>query len=102
KVLRKARKGSRVVYVPGNHDEFLRSYYGTHFGGVEVVETAIHETADGRRYLVIHGDVFDMVVRHAKWLALLGDWAYETALFCNTYLNLVRRKLGFSYWSLSA
>jgi UDP-2,3-diacylglucosamine pyrophosphatase LpxH len=102
KLLRKGRKGSRIVYLPGNHDEFLRSYYGMHFGGIEVVETAIHETADGRRYLVIHGDVFDMVVRHAKWLALLGDWAYETALVVNTHLNHVRRRLGLSYWSLSA
>ena len=57
--LRKARKGARIIYVPGNHDEFLRDYYGTHFGGIEVVETAIHEAADGRRYLVVHGDVFD-------------------------------------------
>lgn len=102
KLLRKARKGSRVIYIPGNHDEFLRKYYGSHFGGVEVVETAIHEGADGRRYLVIHGDFFDMVVRHAKWLALLGDWAYETALMLNTHLNAVRRHLGLSYWSLSA
>jgi len=72
KLLRKARKGARVVYVPGNHDEFLRDYYGTHFGGIEVVETAIHQAADGRRYLVVHGDVFDMVVKHARWLALLA------------------------------
>ncbi|RXF74989.1 UDP-2,3-diacylglucosamine diphosphatase [Hansschlegelia zhihuaiae] len=102
KLLRKGRKGARIVYLPGNHDEFLRDYYGTHFGGIEVVETAIHETATGRKYLVIHGDIFDMVVRHARWLAFLGDWAYETALAVNTYLNLVRRKLGLSYWSLSA
>ncbi|MFC7053708.1 UDP-2,3-diacylglucosamine diphosphatase [Hansschlegelia quercus] len=102
KLLRKARKGSRVIYIPGNHDEFLRKYYGQHFGGVEVAETAIHEAADGRRYLVIHGDFFDMVVRHAKWLALLGDWAYETALTLNRYLNAARRSLGLSYWSLSA
>ncbi|MDR6286078.1 UDP-2,3-diacylglucosamine pyrophosphatase LpxH [Methylopila jiangsuensis] len=102
KLLRKARKGAKVVYLPGNHDEFLRSYYGSHFGGIEVVETAIHESANGKRYLVIHGDIFDMVVRHAKWLAFLGDWAYETALMVNTYLNLARRKLGFPYWSLSA
>jgi UDP-2,3-diacylglucosamine pyrophosphatase LpxH len=102
KLLRKSRKGARIVYVPGNHDEFLRDYYGTHFGGIEVAETAIHEAADGRRYLVIHGDVFDMVVRHARWLALLGDWAYETALAVNTYVNLARRRLGLSYWSLSA
>ncbi len=102
KLLRKGRKGARIVYLPGNHDEFLRDYYGSHFGGIEVMETAIHEAVDGRRYLVIHGDVFDMVVRHAKWLALLGDWAYETALMVNTYLNMARRRLGFPYWSLSA
>ena len=101
KLLRKARKGSRLIYLPGNHDEFLRDYYGTHFGGIEVVETATHEAADGRRYLVVHGDVFDMVVKHARWLALLGDTAYDFAIFVNRYFNLIRRKLGFSYWSLS-
>ncbi|WP_238122936.1 MULTISPECIES: UDP-2,3-diacylglucosamine diphosphatase [unclassified Xanthobacter] len=101
KLLRKGRKGTRIVYLPGNHDEFLRDYYGTHFGGIEVVETAIHEAADGKRYLVIHGDVFDVVVRHARWLAFLGDWAYSAALTTNTYVNRVRRKLGLTYWSLS-
>jgi len=101
KLLRKARKGARLVYLPGNHDEFLRDYYGTHFGGIEVVENAIHEAADGRRYLVVHGDVFDMVVKHARWLALLGDTAYELAILINRYFNAVRRRLGFSYWSLS-
>lgn len=101
KVLRKGRKGARIVYLPGNHDEFLRDYYGSHFGGIEVVETAIHEAADGKKYLVIHGDVFDVVVRHAKWLAFLGDGAYTLALGVNTYLNWFRRKLGFPYWSLS-
>ena len=102
KLLRKARKGARIVYVPGNHDEFLRSYYGAHFGGVEVREHDIHEAADGRRLLIIHGDQYDMVVRHAKWLAHLGDWAYVFALSVNTIFNYVRRKLGFRYWSLSA
>jgi UDP-2,3-diacylglucosamine pyrophosphatase LpxH len=101
KLLRKARKGARVVYVPGNHDEFLRDYYGTHFGGIEVVETAIHDAADGRRYLVVHGDAFDMVVKHARWLALLGDTAYDFAILVNRYFNAVRRRLGFRYWSLS-
>ncbi|TCT01001.1 UDP-2,3-diacylglucosamine diphosphatase [Aquabacter spiritensis] len=101
KLLRKGRKGTRMVYLPGNHDEFLRDYYGTHFGGIEVVETAIHEAADGKKYLVIHGDVFDLVVRHAKWLAFLGDGAYTLALGINTYVNFVRRKLGLTYWSLS-
>ena len=70
KLLRKARKGARLVYVPGNHDEFLRDYLGTHFGGIEVRSTDVHVTADGRRLLVIHGDQFDVVVRHARWLAL--------------------------------
>jgi UDP-2,3-diacylglucosamine pyrophosphatase LpxH len=102
KLLRKARKGSRVVYIPGNHDEFLRDFPGHHFGGIEVVEQAIHLAADGRRYLVMHGDTFDVVVRHAKWLAHLGDWAYVTVLGINTVLNIVRRRLGFTYWSLSA
>jgi len=102
KLLRKGRKGARIVYLPGNHDEFLRGYLGTHFGGVDVVDTCIHETADGRRLLIIHGDQFDVVVRHAKWLAHLGDWAYVAALNVNTAVNKVRRFLGFPYWSLSA
>ncbi|MGB6662051.1 MAG: UDP-2,3-diacylglucosamine diphosphatase [Xanthobacteraceae bacterium] len=101
KLLRKARKGARMVYLPGNHDEFLRDYYGTHFGGIDVMETAIHQAADGRRYLVVHGDVFDMVVKHARWLALLGDTAYDFAIFINRYFNAIRRRLGFRYWSLS-
>jgi len=99
--LRKARKGTRIVYVPGNHDEFLCGYYGTHFGGIDVTETAIHEAADGRRFLVIHGDHFDLVVTQARWLALLGDKAYTAALTLNTVFNRLRRFLGFPYWSLS-
>ena len=101
KLLRQARKGTRIVYVPGNHDEFLRDYYGTHFGGIEVVEHLIHTGADGRRYLVIHGDIFDLVVTQARWLALLGDKAYDFAITVNLLFNAVRRRLGFPYWSLS-
>src|SRR5215475_6854143 len=101
KLLRKARKGSRVIYVPGNHDEFLRDYYGTHFGGIEIVESAVHVGVDGKRYLVIHGDLFDVVIRHARWLALLGNHAYDLAIWLNTYFNAVRRFLGLTYWSLS-
>jgi UDP-2,3-diacylglucosamine pyrophosphatase LpxH len=101
KLLRKARKGARMIYIPGNHDEFLRDYYGTHFGGIEVMETAIHEAADGKKFLVLHGDVFDVVVRNARWLAYFGDWAYDFAIFTNRYFNWFRRKLGFPYWSLS-
>ncbi|MGL4728027.1 MAG: UDP-2,3-diacylglucosamine diphosphatase [Bosea sp. (in: a-proteobacteria)] len=102
KILRKARKGSRIVYLPGNHDEFLRNYYGTHFGGIEVAAEAMHETADGRKFLVIHGDQFDFVILHARWLAYLGDWAYDVALFTNRWVSVTRRKLGLPYWSLSA
>jgi UDP-2,3-diacylglucosamine pyrophosphatase LpxH len=101
KLLRKARKGARLVYIPGNHDEFLRDYYGTHFGGIEVTETAIHVGVDGKRYLVIHGDLFDVVIKHAKWLALLGDKAYDAAIVVNTAFNRIRRLFGLTYWSLS-
>jgi UDP-2,3-diacylglucosamine pyrophosphatase LpxH len=101
KLLRKGRKGARIVYTPGNHDEFLRGYYGTHFGGIEVVEKAIHHGADGRRYLVVHGDAFDLVVIQARWVALLGDKAYDLAIVLNRLFNAVRRRLGFRYWSLS-
>jgi len=102
KVLRLARKGVSVTYVPGNHDDKIRDFCGVHFGGVVVVRDAIHQTADGRRFLVTHGDEFDGVVQHARWLALLGDWAYGAALAANTVVNRVGRRLGLRYWSFSA
>lgn len=102
KLLRKVRKGTRLIYIPGNHDEFLRDYLGTHFGNIEIVQNALHQGADGKTYLVLHGDEFDVVVAHARWLAYLGDWAYEFALWSNRLVNAVRRRLGFPYWSLSA
>jgi len=101
KILRQARKGVRVIYIAGNHDEFLRDYYGTHFGGIEVRENAIHEGPDGRRSLVLHGDIFDLVVTQARWLALLGDKAYEFAITANRIFNALRRVCGAPYWSLS-
>ena len=101
KLLRKVRKGARVVFTPGNHDEFARDFLGQQFGGIHVVDEIIHETADGRRLLVIHGDQFDVVVTHARWLALLGDWAYELALWSNTITNRIRRSWGLPYWSFS-
>jgi UDP-2,3-diacylglucosamine pyrophosphatase LpxH len=101
KILRQARKGVRVIYIPGNHDEFLRDYCGTHFGGIDVMEQAIHVTADGRRMLVVHGDMFDLVVTQARWLAHLGDKAYDFAITVNRIFNTVRQRLGFGYWSLS-
>ncbi|HEX3864085.1 MAG TPA: UDP-2,3-diacylglucosamine diphosphatase [Stellaceae bacterium] len=102
KLLRKVRHGTRVIYVPGNHDNWLRDYTMLPFGGVEVVEQAVHVTADGRRLLVIHGDWFDLVVTHARWLAVLGDGAYTLALWVNHHFNKVRYWLGYDYWSLSA
>ncbi|MDE1173307.1 MAG: UDP-2,3-diacylglucosamine diphosphatase [Parvibaculaceae bacterium] len=101
-ILRKARKGTNVVYVPGNHDEALRDYTGLNFGGVDVVGETIHETADGRRFLIIHGDQFDSVVKYARWLAHLGDRAYDMALLANNWLHEIRRFMGLPYWSLSA
>ena len=102
KLMRKVRKGTRLVYIPGNHDEALRAYCGAHFGGIRLVRKAVHETADGRKFLILHGDEFDVVVRYAKWLAFLGDWAYDLALWTNTHLNWARRHFGLPYWSLSA
>lgn len=102
KILRKARKGTRVAYIPGNHDEWLRDYTGLEFGGIALLDEAIHVTADGKRLLIIHGDAYDGVVKYARWLALLGDWAYTFALWVNNHFNHVRRKLGYPYWSLSA
>ncbi|MGH1350443.1 MAG: UDP-2,3-diacylglucosamine diphosphatase [Methyloligellaceae bacterium] len=102
KLLRAVRKGTEMVYIPGNHDEALRDYCGTHFGGIEIMLQDIHETADGKRYLIMHGDEFDVVVKYSKWLAHLGDWAYEVALRMNRYFNFFRRKTGRPYWSLSA
>jgi UDP-2,3-diacylglucosamine pyrophosphatase LpxH len=102
KLLRKVRNGTRLIYIPGNHDEDLRAYCGNHFGGVEFRHNDIHEAADGRRFLVMHGDEFDVVVRYVKWLASLGDWAYRAALSFNMLFNCVRRGVGAPRWSLSA
>ena len=103
-VLRAARNGTNVIYVPGNHDEMMRKYVplGVEICGVKMQLEAEHTTADGKRLLVTHGDAFDSVVRHAKVLALLGDWAYTVALGVNRYFNHVRVWLGYPYWSLSA
>ena len=102
KLLRRVRKGCRVIYVPGNHDEFARDFIGHHFGGIEVVQEAVHVTADGRSLWIIHGDYFDAVVQCAKWLAYLGDNLYEFTLRMNRHLNSLRGRLGLPYWSLSA
>jgi len=102
KVLRKARKGTNVTYIPGNHDEGFREFRGVEFGHIRIVDEAIHTLKDGRRFLVTHGDMFDVIVNYAKWLAIVGDYAYSAALTLNVWFNSVRRKLGFPYWSVSA
>jgi UDP-2,3-diacylglucosamine pyrophosphatase LpxH len=101
KLLRKARKGTKVIFVPGNHDEFARRYVEHNFGGVDVAEEWVHTTADGRKLWVVHGDLFDGVVQCARWLAMLGDSAYEWTLRMNRHLNSLRARLGLPYWSLS-
>jgi UDP-2,3-diacylglucosamine pyrophosphatase LpxH len=102
KLLRKARKGCRVIFIPGNHDEFGRHFLDHSFGGIEIREEAVHITADGKKLWVIHGDYFDGVIQCAKWLAYVGDNLYELTLKLNRYLNQLRVRMGMPYWSLSA
>lgn len=102
KVLRRARHGEKVVLVPGNHDEALREFVGTSFGDIEVAAEYVHETADGKRLLLIHGDEFDQVTRHHRWVAILGDIAYDALVRINAWISWVRRTLRISgYWSLA-
>ena len=100
-ILKQAKHGTHVVYVPGNHDEAFRDYVGLNFGGIDVAAEAVHLTADGRRLLVLHGDEFDGVVLYARWLAFLGDHAYTLLLKLNRLVNVARRWFGLPYWSLS-
>lgn len=101
KILRAARKGTRVVYIPGNHDDFVERFCGV-YGNIAIQKHAIHTTADGRRILIIHGHELDTVVQHARWLAFAGDLGYQFLLSLNPAINFVRRLLGHGYWSLSA
>lgn len=102
KLLRRARKGCHVIYVPGNHDEFARGFLNHNFGGIDVMEEAVHVTAEGQRLWITHGDYFDGVIQHAKWLAYVGDHAYEAVLKLNRHFNSLRARMGLPYWSLSA
>lgn len=102
KILRRARRGERVMFIPGNHDEALREYVGIAFGDIEVVAEHIHELADGRRFLILHGDEFDQITRHHRWVAVLGDVAYDLLVRLNGLLSYMRRRMGISgYWSLA-
>lgn len=97
----RAQAGTTVTYIPGNHDEMFRDWLGLELRGIRLQGEAVHTAADGRRFLVIHGDEFDGVIRYAKFLAHLGDWAYDWALVVNRVFNAGRRRLGYPYWSLS-
>jgi len=100
-LMAKARRGTRIVYLPGNHDDFVRAHVGTRSDLVEFAESVVHTAADGKRYLVLHGDCFDPVQSRARWLAVLGDSAYVAALAVNTFVNGIGRRAGLPYWSFS-
>lgn len=102
KVLRRARHGEQVIFIPGNHDEALRAYCGSNFGDIRIEHEWVHHSADGKRYLLVHGDEYDQVTRHHKWVAVLGDIAYNTLVRTNVWLSWLRRQLGVpGYWSLA-
>ena len=102
KILRRARHGETVIFVPGNHDEALREHVGTSFGDIRLEAEYVHVAADGRRYLLIHGDEFDQVTRYHRWVAVLGDVGYNLLVRVNAWLSWLRRRLGVpGYWSLA-
>ncbi len=101
RVMKRAKRGTRVVFIPGNHDEMFRQFSGMTFGGIEIRRSAVHETADGRRLMVTHGDEFDTVVMCHRWLAFAGDAAYEMLMRLNVVINAVRQRFNLPYWSLS-
>jgi UDP-2,3-diacylglucosamine pyrophosphatase LpxH len=101
KLLRKVRKGARIVYIPGNHDEAMRSCCGMSFGGIDVQRDAIHTTADGKRLWIVHGDEYEAIARYGKWVRFLGDFGYELLTGSNLLVKWTRRRLGFGYWSLA-
>ena len=104
KILTKAKRDTQVIYITGNHDEFLRKFvdYRLEVGNIRLANEAIHVTADGRRLLVTHGDFFDVITRYHKWIAMAGDALYENTMRFNYWFNRARSLLGMRYWSLSA
>ena len=102
KILRKARKGTNVVYIPGNHDEFLRSFCDSKFGNISLEYMHVYKALDGKNIIISHGDQFDAVITNAKWLAHIGSWAYDVAMVFNVFINFIRRIFYLPTWSLSA
>lgn len=101
RILKRAKRGTRIVYIPGNHDEMFRQFTGLNFGGIEIRRAAFHDTADGRRLMVLHGDEFDAVMLAHRWLAFVGDALYEILMGVSRQINIVRRWFNLPYWSLS-
>lgn len=101
RILKRAKRGTRIIYIPGNHDEMIRPFCGMNFGGVEIQRAAFHETADGRRLMVLHGDEFDTIMLAHRWLAFVGDALYHFAMGLNIWVNRIRRAFDLPYWSLS-
>ncbi len=101
RLLKRAKRGAKVIYIPGNHDEVFRQFSGLDFGGISIRRKAIHQTADGRRLLVLHGDEFDAITLAHKWLAHVGDFAYNGLMALNRGVNAFRRRFNMPYWSLS-
>ena len=101
RILKRAKRGTRIVYIPGNHDEVVRPFSGMNFGDVEIRRAAFHDTADGRRLMVLHGDEFDTIMLTHRWLAFVGDTAYHLMMALNGWVNKARNALGMPYWSLS-
>ena len=103
RLITKAKRGTKITYITGNHDEFLRDWInlGLYIGNIKVVNNIEHIGVNGHRYLVTHGDMFDSITRNYKWISLLGDMAYETLLKINTLLNKTRKWFGYGYWSFS-
>lgn len=101
-ILRKAQNGTKVYYLPGNHDDIVRKFTGTTFHGIDIREEMVHTAVDGRRYLVLHGDKFDCVVQHSVWLANIGSVLYDSLLLVNRWYNSYRRLRGKEYFSVSA
>ena len=101
RILKRAKRGTRIVYIPGNHDEMVRPFSGMNFGGVEIMRAAFHDTADGRRLMVLHGDEFDTIMLAHRWLAFVGDALYHVMMKLNNWVAGARKALGLPYWSLS-
>lgn len=102
KILKKARHGTKVIFIPGNHDENIRQYVGLSFGDIEIHENYTHTLLDGTRIFCVHGDLYDVVTRCHRWLAIVGDVGYEFLLWANRIQNRIRSTLGLGHWSLSA